>query len=71
MGSIELFVATHPVTGSLPVWGWVAIVVVGLIGMAAIGVIRRRQAKANPDQPERREGIWSLLYYVFVDWWLS
>jgi hypothetical protein len=54
----------------MPLWVYV---VIALGGLAFAALTRRgiaQRTAAGSREPER-EGPWSLLYYIFVDWWIG
>jgi hypothetical protein len=51
-------------------WAWL-IIVLGGLAFAALtrrGIARRTAARGGEAE---REGPWSLLYYIFIDWWID
>jgi hypothetical protein len=48
-------------------WAWLAI---GLAGVAFVAATRRA-IRRTMDADAKQEGAGTLLYYVFVDWWID
>jgi hypothetical protein len=53
----------------MSIWWWVAIFLGGLMLVAALGVIRRRNRTVGAEG--RREGFGSFIYYLLIDWWID
>ena len=51
-------------------WIWVLVEIGGLIAMAITSAVISRRTKHDGQNPDR-EGAWSLMYYVLVDWWID
>jgi hypothetical protein len=51
-------------------WIWLLVVIGGLAAMAVTSAVISRPGKRGGQQLER-EGPWSLVYYVLVDWWID
>jgi hypothetical protein len=50
---------------------WWVYLLIALVGLAFAALTRRGIARRTGGQTPEREGPGSLLYYLFVDWWIG